>query len=129
MSGAAQDVRKALLKLAQTWPKDPLRPNLDFGEAIRRATEAEMPSASQAKSSLAELRKSLASLERIRSSESLREVRRRRLTQYPTPRNVLHPASTPTYYSQLVEAMGRVARGQSVAPSWAERVRRFFGVR
>ena len=40
MSGAAQDVRRALLKLAQTWPKDPLRPNLDFGEAIRRATEA-----------------------------------------------------------------------------------------
>lgn len=129
MSGAAQDVRKALLKLAQTWPKDPLRPNLDFGEAIRRATEAEMPSASQAKASLAELRKSLASLERIRSSESLREVRRPPLTQYPTPRNVLHPASTPTYYSQLVEAMGRVARGQSVAPSWAERVRHFFGVR
>ncbi|KAI3628283.1 ARG8 [Malassezia furfur] len=121
MSGAAQDVRRALLKLAQTWPKDPLRPNLDFGEAIRRATEAEMPSASQAKASLAELRKSLAALERIRSSESLRE--------YPTPRNVLHPASTPTYYSQLVEAMGRVARGQSVAPSWAERVRHFFGVR
>ena len=129
MSGAAQDVRRALLKLAQTWPKDPLRPNLDFGEAIRRATEAEMPSASQAKASLAELRKSLAALERIRSSESLREVRRSRLTQYPTPRNVLHPAPTPTYYSQLVEAMGRVARGQSVAPSWTERVRHFFGVR
>ncbi|WFD38168.1 acetylornithine transaminase [Malassezia japonica] len=119
MSGAAQDVRKALLKLAQTWPKDPLRPNLDFGEAIRRATEVELSSGA-ARVNIAEARKSLAALERIRSSESLRE--------YPTPRNVLHPASSPNYYGQLVEAMGRVARGQSVAPSLGQRMRRFFGM-
>lgn len=50
------------------------------------------------------------------------------LTQYPTPRNVLHPASSPNYYGQLVEAMGRVARGQSVAPSLGQRMRRFFGM-
>ena len=129
MSGAVPEVRKALLKLAQTWPKDPLRPNLDFGEAIRRATEAEMAHGAHAKTNLVETRKSLAALERIRCSESLREVRVPLTPQYPTPRNVLHPASTPYYYSQLVEAMGRVARGQSVAPTWTERFRRFFGVR
>lgn len=130
MSGAAHEVRKALLKLAQTWPKDPLRPSLDFGEAIRRATEVGMASHAPAKTNLAEARKSLAALERIRSSESLREVRRMHgsPTQYPTPRNVLHPASSPNYYARLVEAMGRIARGQSVAPTWSERFRRFFGV-
>jgi len=46
---------------------------MDFGEAIRRATEAEL-SGPEAKRHLAESRKSLAALERIRSSESLREV-------------------------------------------------------
>lgn len=74
MSSAVQEVRKSLLKLAQTWPRDPLRPSMNFGEAIRRATEAEL-SGPQARQHLAEARKSLAALERIRSSESLREVR------------------------------------------------------
>lgn len=74
MSSAVQEVRKSLLKLAQTWPKDPLRPTMDFGGAIRRATEAEL-SGPQARQHLAEARKSLAALERIRSNESMREVR------------------------------------------------------
>lgn len=82
MSSAVQEVRRSLLKLAQTWPKDPLRPNMDFGEAIRRATEAEL-SGAEAKRHLAESRKSLAALERIRSSESLREVRILPLTKVP----------------------------------------------
>lgn len=73
MSMAVQEVRKALLKLAQTWPKDPLRPNMEFGEAIRRATDTEL-SGARAKANVSEARKSLAALERIRSSESLREV-------------------------------------------------------
>ncbi|KAL4399753.1 Cbp3p-Cbp6 complex protein [Malassezia pachydermatis] len=120
MSSAVQEVRKSLLKLAQTWPKDPLRPTMDFGEAIRRATESEL-SGPQAKKHVAEARKSLAALERIRSSESLRE--------YPTPRTILQPASAPTHYTQLVEAMSRIARGQSVAPSWTQRLRHFFGLR
>ncbi|PKI83727.1 hypothetical protein MVES_002716 [Malassezia vespertilionis] len=83
MAGAAQEVRKSLLKLAQSWPKDPLRPNLDFGEAIRRATETEL-SGPQARSNVAEARKSLAALERIRSSESLREVRASRFLPLTT---------------------------------------------
>lgn len=74
MSSAVQEVRKSLLKLAQTWPKDPLRSKMDFGEAIRRATDAEL-SGPHAKAHVAEARKSVAALERIRSSESLREVR------------------------------------------------------
>ncbi|AXA52310.1 acetylornithine aminotransferase [Malassezia restricta] len=119
MSGAVQEVRRHLLKLAQTWPKDPLRPSMDFGEAIRRATEAEL-TGPQAKRHLAESRKSLAALERIRTSESLRE--------YPTPRHILQPASSPSHYAQLVETMNRITRGQSVKPTMAQRVRRFFGL-
>lgn len=92
---------------------------MDFGEAIRRATEAEL-SGPEAKRHLAESRKSLAALERIRSSESLRE--------YPTPRNILQPASSPSHYTQLVEAMNRVSRGQSVAPNFVQRLRHFFGL-
>ncbi|WFD17799.1 acetylornithine transaminase [Malassezia caprae] len=111
MSSAVQEVRKSLLKLAQTWPRDPLRPSMEFGEAIRRATEAEL-SGPQARQHLAEARKSLAALERIRSSESLRE-----------------PESAPTHYTDLVDAMSRVARGQSVAPTISQRVRHFFGLR
>lgn len=41
---------------------------------------------------------------------------------------MLQPESSPHHYSQLVEAMGRVARGQTVAPSFTQRVRRFFGL-
>lgn len=86
MSGAVQEVRRCLLKLAQSWPKDPLRPNMDFGEAIRRATEAEL-SGPEAKRHLAESRKSLAALERIRSSESLREVC---ILEHLTEKSTLH---------------------------------------
>ena len=85
MSGAVQEVRRHLLKLAQTWPKDPLRPSMDFGEAIRRATEAEL-------------------------------------------RHILQPSSSPSHYAQLVETMNRITRGQSVKPTMAQRVRRFFGL-
>ena len=130
MSGAVQEVRRCLLKLAQSWQKDPLRPNMDFGEAIRRATEAEL-SGPEAKRHLAESRKSLAALERLRSSESLREVCiLEHLTEkkYPTPRNILQPASSPSHYTQLVEAMNRVSRGQSVAPTFVQRLRHFFGL-
>ncbi|WFD42888.1 acetylornithine transaminase [Malassezia psittaci] len=120
-SATLQEVRKSLLKLAQSWPKDPLRPNLDFGEAIRTATESELANVARGKVNAAELRKSLESLERLRGNECLRE--------YPTPRNILHPASSPQYYTQLVDAMGRVASGQTITPSWSDRMRRFFNTR
>ncbi|WFD32985.1 acetylornithine transaminase [Malassezia sp. CBS 17886] len=118
MSAAAKEVRKALLKLAQSWPRDPLRTNLNFGEAVRRATEAELHDTCS-RASIAEARRSLSALERIRSDASLRE--------YPTPRNILQPASAPRYYARLIDAMNRIARGQSVSPSLTERMRHFFG--
>lgn len=74
MAAAAQEVRKALLKVAHAWPKNPLRPELDFGEAIKKATETQLAGVTS-RVELAEAQKSLAALERLRSSASLHEVR------------------------------------------------------
>ena len=74
MSVAAREVQQALLRLARSWPKDPLRPGLEFGEAMRRSAEQSLGTDVQ-KPNIAEAHRSLASLERLRSSESLREVR------------------------------------------------------
>lgn len=127
---SSQAVQKALLKLARSWPKDPARPEFDFGEAIRRATLAESNSKAS-KTPGADVRRSQAALDRLRS-QSLAALERLRsnegLREYPTPRNVLHPASSPQYYERLLDAITRVTHGQSIAPTLGERVRRFFGM-
>mgnify|MGYP007016337067 FL=1 len=120
MSGAAREVQQALVRLARSWPKDPLRPGLDFGEALRRSAEHEL-GAHAHKPNIAEAHRSLAALERLRSSESLRE--------YPTPHSIIEPASYPNYYRRLVDALARLSHGQSIAPTFMERVRHFFGYR
>ena len=74
MSGAAREVQQALVRLARSWPTDPLRPGLEFGEALCRSAERSLGPDAQ-KPNIAEAHRSLAALERLRSSESLREVR------------------------------------------------------
>ncbi|SAM85370.1 related to acetylornithine aminotransferase precursor [Ustilago bromivora] len=142
-----QSLYKEFISLAQSWPKDPLRPEIDFGNSIIAAAQTSLLSI-QSQSSLhpeqvhAKLPGNLlpdplpgtktltkAELDYARKSLGLlQELKENKVSmEYPLPESMLKPKSQPEYYDRLIRSIDRAVKGQSVSPSLGERVRRFFG--
>lgn len=47
--------------------------------------------------------------------------------QHPMPSSILRPRGDPEYYTRIRKAVERLSRGESVKPTFAERIRIFFG--
>ena len=142
-----QSLYQEFVALAQSWPKDPLRPEIDFGASITAAAQTALlsvqsqaalhPEQVHAKTPGNPLPEPLpgtrtltqAELDYARKSlELLRELKENKVQmEYPLPESMLKPKSQPEYYDRLIRSIDRAVEGKSVVPSFAERVKRFFG--
>jgi acetylornithine aminotransferase len=145
-AAGVQAVYKQFIELGESWPKDPLRPDIDFGASISAAAQTALLSvASQSavhpeqvhrprgaplpdplpgtrtltKDELAYAQQSLTLLRELRDNKVQLE--------YPLPESMLKPKSQPEYYERLIRSIERAVQGKSIAPSFAERVKWFFG--
>ncbi|KAJ1021129.1 hypothetical protein NDA16_003915 [Ustilago loliicola] len=142
-----QDLYKHFVALAQSWPKDPLRPEIDFGNSIIAAAQTSLLSI-QSQSSLHPEQvdakhpgnplpdplpgtKALTKAEldyAKKSFELLTELKQNEVQiEYPLPESMLKPKSQPEYYDRLIRSIEKAVKGQNVSPSLGERVKRFFG--
>ncbi|SJX65211.1 related to acetylornithine aminotransferase precursor [Sporisorium reilianum f. sp. reilianum] len=142
-----QTLYRQFVELAQSWPKDPLRPDIDFGASIVTAAQTALLSV-QSQAAVHPERVHAASpgnplptplpgtktltvaeLEYARRSlELLGELKENKVKMaYELPEGMLKPKSQPEYYERLVRGIERAVAGKSVAPTWGERVKRFFG--
>ncbi|GAC77236.1 acetylornithine aminotransferase [Moesziomyces antarcticus T-34] len=141
-----QAVYKQFIELGESWPKDPLRPDIDFGASISAAAQTALLSvASQSAVHPEQVHKprgaplpdplpgtrTLTKAELAYAQQSLtllRELRDNKVQlEYPLPESMLKPKSQPEYYERLIRSIERAVQGKSIAPSFAERVKRFFG--
>lgn len=142
-----QAVYKDFVSLAQSWPKDPLRPEIDFGSSITSAAQTALLTI-QSQSALHPEQVSAvnrgdplpnplpgtktltkAELEYAKKSlHMLTELKENKVQmEYPLPESMLKPKSQPEYYDRLIRSIERAVEGKSVTPSFGERVKRFFG--
>ena len=120
----AQTLYERFNALAESWPKDPLRPDLDFGAAISSAANTALRTSEGAPRDL-----SAQELQFARNAyDALEAMRDNKVThEFPTPQSILKPQSAPQYYDRLLKTLDAASQGKKLAPSFAERVRRFFG--
>ncbi|KAF9480616.1 hypothetical protein BDN70DRAFT_877306 [Pholiota conissans] len=103
-SQATKQLSTRLLAMAETWPKDPFRPNLQLGTFL----------------------KSLAAHPRLtpQAVEATRALRDNDMYEkYPLSQKMLKPASSPHHYERLVEGWEKSAQGIG-RPWWKV----FFGI-
>ncbi|TKY88363.1 hypothetical protein EX895_002715 [Sporisorium graminicola] len=133
-----QTLYKQFIELAQSWPKDPLRPDINFGASIVTAAQTALLSVqSQAAVHPEQVHAAqpgtktltLAELEYAQKSlQLLTELKENKVKmEYELPEGMLKPKSQPEYYERLVRGIERAVAGKSVAPSFGERVKMFFG--
>lgn len=135
------------IELAQSWPKDALRPEIDFGASIRAAAQTALLSAQSqasldpeqvhAKNSAISPRDAVAATKCLTKAEFeyakkslalLRELKENKVQlKYALPENMLKPKSMPEYYDRLKSTIDRAAGGNSVAIGWTEWFSRFVG--
>lgn len=142
-----QSLYRDFIHLAQSWPKDPLRPEIDFGSSIIAAAQTALLSI-QSQSSLHPEQvhaktpgdplptplpgtKSLTKDELTyakKSLELLKELKENKvMLDYPLPEGMLRPKSQPEYYERLVKSIERAVEGKGVSVGLGERIKRFFG--
>ncbi|UZJ54961.1 hypothetical protein CBS101457_004281 [Exobasidium rhododendri] len=141
---------ESLSFIASTWPKDKLRPDVNFGQSILKAAEkcltnpdvplaapppqtsstAGVPTRIDSKSlSYRELPKqeermvqdAIKALAAIKSGDISKK--------YPMPQSLARPASNPEYYIKLGNLLDSAAKGEQASLTFNQRVRVFFGMR
>ncbi|SNX86841.1 related to acetylornithine aminotransferase precursor [Melanopsichium pennsylvanicum] len=142
-----QQLYKSFVDLGQSWPKDPLRPEIDFGSSVIAAAQTALlsvqsqaalhPEQVQAKSPGDPLpnplpgTKTLTKHELEYASQSfklLTDLKENKVhMEYPLPESMLKPKSQPEYYDRLIKSIERAVEGKIVAPGLGERIKRFFG--
>ncbi|KAF2085311.1 hypothetical protein K490DRAFT_67730 [Saccharata proteae CBS 121410] len=88
---ASANVSKHYARLAQLWPKDPLRPTVSFPAALKARSLAAVSEA-----------------EELRNINALYSLLDNRYTKaYPVSPNLLKPTSNPTYYEDLMVELSK----------------------
>ena len=142
-----QSVYAEFVSLGQSWPKDPLRPDINFGASIISAAQTALLS-TQSQASLHPEQvhatqpgdplptplpgtKSL-TVDEVeyakRSLELLKELKDDKVKErYVLGEEMMRPKSMPEYYERLKRSIDRAVGGQSVSMGWGEWFRRFLG--
>lgn len=128
---------KHYLRALSRWPKDPLRPETQFQDAIRRRIDRQFLPTSSSDATTppqklpyspvdekAELEK--AELENVNVLYSLLENRYSR--KYPISGNLMKPTSNPTYYTDLMQELA-AAPTRSWLESTVQRWKGFFQIK
>ncbi|KAK9897104.1 hypothetical protein P389DRAFT_168818 [Cystobasidium minutum MCA 4210] len=105
---ASQTVKQQLLKIAAEWPKDKIRPNHQFGEAIAKIAESRTAWATTSPS---------AGTQDAKDGEAMigaltRLLNNRALHSYPLSDKVRKPASSPKHYDNLLQGLKRAEEGE-----------------
>ncbi|GAA6061718.1 hypothetical protein JCM10212_004950 [Sporobolomyces blumeae] len=126
MPPTSQALRSAFLSVAQQWPKDVLRPSLQFSEAIRTAADRVFlpanatppPRGSDSSGPLNEL----SPVQAKKAEESIAALHRlmenRALKAHPITDRTTKPASVPKHYARIEDTVERAARGEVFKKSW-----------
>lgn len=181
-SSRLPQIYSRFLRLSSSWPIDPLRPKVSFGEAIRinigkallttpptptppipsgkngspptpgvtgephkdveslsykKLTEDEIQYAERAADALEGLRTGRETKDVSKDGgdqEAKQEPSRLHLcnlylSQHPMSESILRPKSDPVYYERLRKGIEKAAQGDPLKPSFANRVRIFFGAK
>ncbi|KAI0668876.1 hypothetical protein C8Q78DRAFT_1070948 [Trametes maxima] len=92
MSSAATPLRQQMQRIAAKWPGDPFRPNVQLKTFLESL--AEHPNLTPTA---------------VRATQALQENELQ--TKYALSAKTLQPASFPNYYTRLVEAFDKSAKG------------------
>ncbi|PWN30841.1 hypothetical protein BDZ90DRAFT_257895 [Jaminaea rosea] len=156
-SSRLPQIYSRFLRLSSSWPIDPLRPKVSFGEAIRinigkallttpPTPTPPIPSSGKNGSPptpgvTGEPHKDVESLSykkltedeiqyAERAADALEGLRTGRETKdHPMSESILRPKSDPVYYERLRKGIEKAAQGDPLKPSFANRVRIFFGAK
>ncbi|KAG0664402.1 hypothetical protein C6P46_001447 [Rhodotorula mucilaginosa] len=120
MSAPNASLRTAWHAVASAWPRDPLRPKLQFADAIRTAADR----------AFAASESPLTETQRWKANEAARAMQRlvqnRALEQYPVTQRTTRPASFPKHYQRIADTIERAERGEVFKqPGWFKRKFRF----
>merc|ERR1719487_621254 len=115
---ANASLRTAWHAVASAWPRDPLRPKLQFADAIRTAADRAFASAE------------VSDTQRWKANEAVRAMQRlvqnKALEQYPVTQRTTKPASFPKHYQRIADTIERAERGEVFKqPGWFKRKFRF----
>ncbi|GAA5830970.1 hypothetical protein JCM11251_005095 [Rhodosporidiobolus azoricus] len=115
MSAAA--ARSAWIAVADSWPRDVLRPNRQFAAAIRQAADRAFVEGGQAPTEGAQAKLvQLSPVQAQKAQEAAASLRRllenKAMKTYPVTDRTTKPASFPKHYSRLIEAAEKAERGE-----------------
>ncbi|GAA5979487.1 hypothetical protein JCM10908_002942 [Rhodotorula pacifica] len=105
-------LRQAWHAAASAWPRDPLRPKLQFADAIRTAADRALADkAPLSDTQVWKAREAVAAMQRL--------VHNKALEKYPVTQRTTKPASFPKHYSRIVDTIERAERGEVFKkPGW-----------
>ncbi|RYP71144.1 hypothetical protein DL769_004755 [Monosporascus sp. CRB-8-3] len=102
----AISAQRHTLRALSQWPKDPVRPQVQFQDVLRRRFEQPTPGAA------------LSEEEQLRQANALYSLLDNRYKKkYPITGSMLKPKSNPTYYSDLLKELEEGPRR-----SWLDRM-------
>ncbi|GAA5901818.1 ubiquinol-cytochrome c reductase complex assembly factor 2 [Sporobolomyces salmoneus] len=124
MPPSSQTLRTAFQTAASQWPKDVLRPSLQFSDSIRKASDRIfLPSA--ATTSPETYQGPLITLSKVqhqKAEQALASLHRlienRALKSHPMTERTSKPASFPKHYARIQDAIDRTARGEVFKKKW-----------
>ncbi|SCZ92528.1 BZ3500_MvSof-1268-A1-R1_Chr5-2g07946 [Microbotryum saponariae] len=135
MSMSSATLRTSLHSLARQWPKDPLRPTLQFSDSLQAAVDrvfaTPTPAAELGQKQILKAQEMHDSLTRLLANDALKSAPPH-LTdsnflallltrQYPMTQKTLQPASFPKHYARMQDGIARASRGEVVkGQSWLE---------
>ncbi len=140
-----QSLYKDFISLAQSWPKDPLRPEIDFGASITAAAQSALLTIQSHQHSTPPSRcqgpgnplpnplpgtKTLTTAELEYAKRASPSCKNSRTTRYSWNIHCQKAYSSQRVSQSTTEVdqdIDRAVKGKSVGPSWGERVRMFFG--
>ncbi|KAK4046016.1 hypothetical protein OIV83_006434 [Microbotryomycetes sp. JL201] len=141
----SQTLRTSFSRLAQAWPKDALRPTMQFSAAIANASDRIFAPHAATTTDAADTRSSssaspstpnpsgsgptreLTESQRLKAQATIDSLERLlandALKRYPMGPKTIHPPSFPKHYDRIREGAERAARGEIVK---AQRWKQFF---
>ncbi|SCV72563.1 BQ2448_4100 [Microbotryum intermedium] len=118
---SSSTLRTSLHSLARQWPKDPLRPTLQFSDSLQAAIDRAFPTTTATGTTATELGQKQLLKAREMHDGLTRLLANDALKSYPMSQKTLQPASFPKHYARMQDGIARASRGEVVkGRSWLE---------
>ncbi|GAA5834810.1 hypothetical protein JCM5353_000675 [Sporobolomyces roseus] len=122
MPPSSQTLRSAFQSAAHQWPKDALRPSLQFSQSILKASDKIfLPTNATSKDYTGPLNE-LSKVQTIKAEEAIKSLHRlienRALKANPMTERTTKPASFSKHYVRIQDAIDRTERGEVFKKKW-----------